>query len=284
MTSTSRSAAARSSTARAPRAASADVGVDDGRIVAIGARRAEAAQEIDAAGLAVAPGFIDIHSHSDYTLLVDPRAVERDPPGRHDRGRRQLRLRLLPDPRPSSSRRRRSTATRDDVPLTWTLGRRVLRAARGGAAGGQRAQPRPERAAAARDARPRRPAGATPAELARDAGPAATSRSSRAPGATRPGSSTRRSRRASEDELDGAARGDGAASTRRTRAGATTGAADAVAEAIRTGASAEVRLQVSHLVPRNGIEESRRCIELVDAARDAGHGRRVRHAHARLRD
>ena len=48
------------------------------------------------------------------------------------------------------------------------------------------------------------------------------------------------------------------------------GAADAVAEAIRTGANAEVRLQVSHLVPRNGIEESRRCIELVEAARDAG--------------
>ena len=47
------------------------------------------------------------------------------------------------------------------------------------------------------------------------------------------------------------------------------GAADAVAEAIRTGANAEVRLQVSHLVPRNGIEESRRCIELVETARDA---------------
>lgn len=31
--------------------------------------------EIDADGLYVSPGFIDIHSHSDYTLLVDPRAV-----------------------------------------------------------------------------------------------------------------------------------------------------------------------------------------------------------------
>jgi N-acyl-D-aspartate/D-glutamate deacylase len=48
------------------------------------------------------------------------------------------------------------------------------------------------------------------------------------------------------------------------------GAADAVAEALRTGHRADVRLQVSHLVPRNGPEESRRCIELVDAARDRG--------------
>jgi N-acyl-D-aspartate/D-glutamate deacylase len=30
---------------------------------------------LDARGLVVAPGFIDIHSHSDFTLLADPRAV-----------------------------------------------------------------------------------------------------------------------------------------------------------------------------------------------------------------
>ena len=30
---------------------------------------------LDATGLYVTPGFIDIHSHSDYSLVVDPRAV-----------------------------------------------------------------------------------------------------------------------------------------------------------------------------------------------------------------
>src|SRR5207302_3836668 len=34
----------------------------------------EAQQSFDIGGLVVAPGFIDIHSHSDTTLLVDPRA------------------------------------------------------------------------------------------------------------------------------------------------------------------------------------------------------------------
>ena len=54
----------------------ADIAIRDGRIVAIGSlAHTQARQEIDASGLAVAPGFIDIHSHSDYTLLVDPRAV-----------------------------------------------------------------------------------------------------------------------------------------------------------------------------------------------------------------
>ena len=53
----------------------ADVGVDDGRIVEIGdLADAEPERRLDASGMIVAPGFIDIHSHSDYTLLVDPRA------------------------------------------------------------------------------------------------------------------------------------------------------------------------------------------------------------------
>jgi len=52
----------------------ADVGIVGDRIEAIGRLRgAEAGRRIDATGHAVAPGFIDIHSHSDYNVLIDPR-------------------------------------------------------------------------------------------------------------------------------------------------------------------------------------------------------------------
>ncbi|GIV19426.1 MAG: aminoacylase [Armatimonadota bacterium] len=51
----------------------ADVGVRGERIVAIGdLRQAFAPCVIEAAGLCVAPGFIDIHTHSDISLLYNP--------------------------------------------------------------------------------------------------------------------------------------------------------------------------------------------------------------------
>jgi len=53
----------------------ADVAIEGGRIAAVETLAAVDCAEIDASGLFVAPGFIDIHSHSDYTLLVDPRAM-----------------------------------------------------------------------------------------------------------------------------------------------------------------------------------------------------------------
>ncbi|HVO03231.1 MAG TPA: D-aminoacylase [Candidatus Cybelea sp.] len=50
-----------------------DVAIDGDRIAAIGAPGALAgSQTIDAAGLAVAPGFIDVHTHDDRLVLADP--------------------------------------------------------------------------------------------------------------------------------------------------------------------------------------------------------------------
>ena len=51
----------------------ADVGISGERIAAIGKlEEAVADRVIDASGQIVAPGFIDMHSHSDRTLLDDP--------------------------------------------------------------------------------------------------------------------------------------------------------------------------------------------------------------------
>jgi N-acyl-D-amino-acid deacylase len=51
----------------------ADVGIRGDRIAAIGSLTdAEASRVIDAAGLTVAPGFIDVHSHDDAACLTTP--------------------------------------------------------------------------------------------------------------------------------------------------------------------------------------------------------------------
>lgn len=57
----------------------ADVVVDGGRIVGIvkeaaaaGCQRPKARRELDAEGLVLSPGFVDMHAHSDLALLRDP--------------------------------------------------------------------------------------------------------------------------------------------------------------------------------------------------------------------
>ena len=57
---------------------SADVGVRGGRIAAVGRLAgAPSKRTIDASGLVVAPGFIDLLGQSEYNVLVDPRAASK---------------------------------------------------------------------------------------------------------------------------------------------------------------------------------------------------------------
>lgn len=55
----------------------ADIGITGDRITAVGQVPTSGAIEIDARGMAVAPGFVDIHSHADLSLLVNPNAESR---------------------------------------------------------------------------------------------------------------------------------------------------------------------------------------------------------------
>jgi len=52
----------------------ADIGVKDGKVVRVGRLVESAKTSINTQGLTVCPGFIDMHSHSDDTLLINPRA------------------------------------------------------------------------------------------------------------------------------------------------------------------------------------------------------------------
>ena len=52
----------------------ADIAIEGDRIVQIGPVQGSSGNTIDATGKIVCPGFIDIHSHTDLSLLVDPRA------------------------------------------------------------------------------------------------------------------------------------------------------------------------------------------------------------------
>ena len=72
---------------------SADIGIRGGRIAAIGNLAAAAASKtIDARGMVVAPGFIDMLGQSELTILVEPAPAVEDLSGHHHRDHRRGRL------------------------------------------------------------------------------------------------------------------------------------------------------------------------------------------------
>jgi len=57
---------------RGGRPAPGDVAVDDGRLTAVGTVDEPGREELDATGLAVTPGFVDVHTHYDGQVTWDP--------------------------------------------------------------------------------------------------------------------------------------------------------------------------------------------------------------------
>ena len=246
----------------------ADVVIDGAKIEAIVDRWDGDGEIIDASGLTVAPGFIDIHSHSDYTLLVDPRArssihqgVTTEVVGNCGFGCFPLR-----DP---NLARTAIYGISDAVPLDWSSpGEYLDRLSAAGPAvnvmslvpNGQlrlstmgladRPARDDELAAMSRLLEEGLEAGAwgysTGLEYGAEIG-------------------------APEEEITALARitaQAGALYATHTRR-RDDGAVEAVDEALRTARAANVRLQISHLLPRGGREDGERCLERVDAARAA---------------
>ena len=52
----------------------ADIGISDDKIVLIGSIEQDALETINAEGNIICPGFIDLHSHSDTSFLIDSNA------------------------------------------------------------------------------------------------------------------------------------------------------------------------------------------------------------------
>jgi N-acyl-D-amino-acid deacylase len=242
----------------------ADVLLEDGRIAAIGRIDAEA-DELDARGLAVAPGFVDIHSHSDYTLLVDPRAVSAIHQGVTTEVVGNCGFGCFPIRDPATARRA-IYGYSDALPVTWSSAGEYFEAL-------DAAKPAVNVLSLVPNGQLRlatmgladRPADAR--ELAEMQALLAESLDAGAWGYST-GLEYAQEQAAPEEELTALARNAPFYATHTRRRD--DGAADAVAEAIRTGRDAQTRLQISHLVPRNGAVEGRRCLELVEAARDAG--------------
>ncbi len=247
----------------------ADVAVHQGRVADVGRIDAAAPVEIDAGGLDVAPGFIDVHSHSDYTLLVDPRAVSAIHQGVTTEVIGNCGHGCFPI-------KERALSTRiiygydGQVPIDWSTPAAYLERL-------EKAQPAVNVMTLVPNGQLRLATVGLNARPARETEVAAMTRlleegmeagawgySTGLEYATEQG--------AQEPEITALAK----ATARRGGFYAThtrereEGAAEAVDEAISTARNAGVKLQVSHLAPRSGPDHTKRCVELVEIARAAG--------------
>jgi len=246
-----------------------DVAIDGDRIATVGYVPRTDGGEIDATGLYVAPGFVDLHSHSDYTLLVDPRAASAIHQGVTTEVVGNCGFGCFPV-RDVELARKAIYGYSPDVPIDWTT------------AGGyferlEQARPAVNVASLVPNGQLRlatlgladRPADAREVDEMK-----ALLRESLGEGAWGYSTGLEYAQEAGATEEEVAdlcaemARGGGLYATHTRRRDE--GAADSVAEAVRVARAAQARLQVSHLVPRNGIEESRRSMQIVEDARDGG--------------
>ena len=251
----------------------ADVGITADRIAAIGdLAEAEARKSLGASGLVVAPGFIDIHSHSDFTLLIDPRAhsqiyqgVTTELIGNCGHGCAPLGANV-------ESFTGNIYGYQDLFPIDWTTMESYLARLEetGPAVNVATLVPNGNlRLAVVGDVR--QPA--TGEEIARMARLLEQSLDAGAMGFST-GLEYPAERGASEEEITELCR-----VTARKRGLYATHernrelrAMEAVEEGLRTAAASGVRLQLSHIIPRRGgpTDSLERCIELVEAAHAGG--------------
>lgn len=101
----------------------ADVGIQGDRIAAVGQLADDvAAREVDINGLTVAPGFVDLHAHSDLSLLSDGRARSKIHQGVTTEVVGNCGLSPFPAPAERAAEVRRAVAIVDldaAVPMTW---------------------------------------------------------------------------------------------------------------------------------------------------------------------
>ena len=247
----------------------ADVAVRAGSIAEVGKIEARAAREIDAAGYIVAPGFIDIHSHSDFTLLADPRAVSAVHQG--------VTLEVIGNcgfgcfPIADAVLAKNAIyGIGDQTPITWTDMAGYLKhlAAAKPAVSVLPLVPHGQLRISTLGIVDRR---ADAGELKRMKLALESALDEGAWGLST-GLEYAAEVGAEEDEITelcrSVARADALYATHTRRRDE--GSVAAVEEAVRTARNAGVRLQVSHLLPRNGRAEGERCIEIVEAARASG--------------